>query len=290
MSSRNRSLPGDLVYVSRRKLHNCAAHLGIKTGSLEPDLEVRGTVGAEVGIPSLGSISAEGTARGTRIDDGAEEQHLHALLRKVVSGLGEIPNLEESGFVREGQWFRFHRDLRFGVGHSDAMPQIKALVMVDRQPIGPEQVKPALLMNGSIAHVRDPYATAEIRTTPGSRSGSGTDRLFNWLEEFRQAAEGDAEGDAAAIRGRTARAPRSIETALSMYRLFAEERWMQSPMAEPLMHGAPCEGVAQASMIIAGDETTLVMGSPLYVQVRNLGSEPDRGSRLSRLLGRSSAQ
>jgi hypothetical protein len=221
-------------------------------------------------------------------DPGKTERLTVRRLEKVVRRLGHLPNLEAGETVGEGGWFRFRRNLRFGVGHSDVGVQIKALIVVDRERIPVGLSVPGLMMNGSITHVRPPYATDELRTAPGSRSGSGTERLFNWLEEVRRLREEDPRADPQAVLAALGSPPRGTATALSMYRLFAEESWMASYLAEPLMHGAPCEGVGRASFVAVGEDATVVMGSPLYIRECPL-PDGDDGSEsfLTRIFGRS---
>ena len=274
MARGSQAPPGDLVYLSPRKLYGCAAQLRIETAARRPDLDFEGSAEARLGLPPVAEVSARGSARGSRIDPGWEEHLLHRHLELVVEGLGALPSLEHSETVREGEWFRFHRDLKFGVGHADAEPSIRALIVVD----GAEQemrtagaVVPGLLMNGSVAH-----ATEELRTAAGNRSGSGTDELFIWLEKMRLASEEEPETPSRSLRSANGAAPRSAETALEMYGAFARDGRMQSHMAEPLMRQAPCEGIGQASFVAVGEERVLVMGSPLYVRICPLEEREER--------------
>lgn len=262
-------MQGDLVYLSERKLYTLAASSGVRTDRLEPKLAFEGTGGGRIGIPPV-DLSAKASVKGERVDPGAEDRSLLELLEKVLARSSKVADLEKQEDILEGEFFRFHRKLKFGVGHSDAGPRIKALVAVDAEPVPLDLTTSGLLLNGSIAYVRDPYATDELRETPGSRSGSGTERLFNWLDEARRAWEADPPADMRAILARTAGNPRGTTTAIEMYRLFAQEDWLAGHLAEPLMHGAPCEGVACASFIAPGEETLVVMGSPLFIRVTPL--------------------
>lgn len=287
MKKRRKQTPGDFVYRSERKLYAAAAQQGLKMGALRSDVDIEGMAGAQAGDPSVAGLEARGTVRATYSDPAKAERLTVRDLDGVVRELGKLPDLEAGETIREGEWFRFHRDLRFGVGHSDMGAQIKALVVADREPVPPGLSVPGLMMNGSIAHVQAPYATDALRTAPGSRSGSGTDRLFNWLDEVRRAQEDDPTADRRAILDRVGDAPRGTGIALAMYRLFCEERWVASHLAEPLMHGAPCEGVAQASFIAVGDEITVVMGSPLYIRVCPLSEGRERsGGRFAGIFRR----
>ncbi|MGN6276459.1 MAG: hypothetical protein ACTHNP_11120 [Solirubrobacterales bacterium] len=270
MWRRRKQVPGNLVYLSEAKLYGLAAHLEVRTDRIEPNLQFERTGGGRIGVPPMADLSGKATVKGERVDPGAEERFLLQVLEKVLARLGEMPDLEKQEDILEGELFRFHRNLKFGVGHSDAGPPIKALVVVDAEPIPRDLTTSGLLMNGSIAYVRDPYATDELRETPGSRSGSGTERLFNWLDEARRAWEADPPANMRTILSRTAGPPRGSTDATDMYWLFADEGWLAGHLAEPLMHGAPCEGVARASFIAPGEESLVVMGSPLFIRVAPL--------------------
>ena len=274
---RRRSVPpGDLIYLSERKALGVAVQLGLKTGSLAASLDLEGTGGVAAGIPAVAQASGSVTVRGRREDPAAQRRQFEELVAQIVRGLERsgLPDLEanEEG-LREGGWFRFHRRLRFGVGTDDSTHSVRALVAVDQQPVEALLPIAGLLMNGSPAHVLPPYGSEELRNAPGSRSGSGTGRLFIWLDAVRRALDEDPGVDPAAVTVpafESARPPRDAETAISMYRLFADDGWLQAPRFPQLLHGAPCEGVAQASFIAVDEEMTLVMASPLYIRVRAL--------------------
>jgi hypothetical protein len=270
MLRRRKRAPGELVYLSERKLHGLAADLRVDAGRLEPEVEFERSAGAQVKVPPLGGLSAQGRVRGTRNDPLAGARAEVELLDAVLDRLGRLPDLEKREDVLEGGFFRFERFLRFGVGHSDRGPAIKALIAVDREPVPRDLSRTGLLMNGSIVHVRDPYATEELRAAPGSRSGSGTERLFNWLDEARRAWEENPPAPMREIAARTQGPPRGTDDAIAMYRLFAEGGWLDEFLAEPVRRGAPCEGVARASFIAPGEEMTIVMGSPLYIRIAPL--------------------
>ncbi len=274
-------MPGDLVYLSLRKLYGCSAELGVKTEVALPDLSFERNLEGRLGLPPV-EVSAGVTRAGGRTDPGWEERALHDHLERVIARLGELPSIEDNEAVREGGWFRFHRPLRFGVGHADANPAIKALVAVDAEQVPAGSSTPGLLMNGSVAHVRDPYATDRMRDAPGSRSGSGSDRLFIWLEELRLAWEEEPDAGLRTILDRTGPPAKDGVTAWEMYGAFAEWPEMAAHMAEPLMHESACEGIGQASFVAVTEEMTVVMGSPLYIRRRPL---EDRGEAGRRFLG-----
>lgn len=267
MKMRKKRATGSFVYVSRRKLEWLAAQAGVDAGTARVTTE-RGAA-VELGVPSVAKLSA--TARRQETVAAADETRATVeTIERVLRGMRGIPDLENGDLVSDGEWFRFHRRLKFGVGRADAGPPLKALVVVDQKAVPLESLAPGLLLNGSVAHVLDPYATEDLRSAPGSRSGSGTERLFNWLEELRRGLEANPGDDLRNVVDRVRGVPRSARTALDMYGLFAREDWLASYLAEPLMHGALCEGVAQASFTAISEEGTVVMGSPLYIRVAPL--------------------
>jgi hypothetical protein len=268
MWRRRRQAPGELIYLSDTKLYAWAAALGIKSDHTA-SIELEGTAGARIKAPPL-DVSAQRRVQKTQVDPGAEVRAKVELLERVLARLDKPANLEKNEDILEGDLFCFHRFLRFGVGYSDAGPPIKALVVVDGEPVPRNFSRLGLLMNGSIGHVWDPYATDELRMAEGSRSGSGTERLFNWLDESRRAWEDDPVANLRTILSRTERPPHGADNAIEMYELFARRDWLGKYLAEPVMHGAPCEGVARASFIAPGEGMTVVMGSPLYIRISPL--------------------
>jgi hypothetical protein len=262
--------PAEFVYLSLNKLKWLAGDAGVKTSVFGPVVEVEKSAAAELGVPSVGTVSLGRRVQGTRNDWGMDARALRDVLAKVMRRLPKLPDLERGDLVREGGYFSFHRNLKFGVGHSDAGPPVKALIAVDRIPLPYGSPRPGLLMNGSVAHVLDPYATDELRAAASSRSGSGTERLFNWLEEVRGAEEAQPAASWSTILSHGETPPPKSEIAMDMYRLFASEDWLAPYLAEPLMHGGPCEGVARASHISIGDEGAVVMGSPLFIRLSPL--------------------
>lgn len=277
--------PGDLIYCSLRKLWNLAVYFGLQTGAPAPGILLEHEAGVSAGIPSLGEISARRKTRRERTDPATSERATAQLLDRVLSELarGGLPDIEAADSEpMEGGWFRFHRRVRFGVGHADSIDSVRALLVVDETHVPDGLSTPGLLLTGAIAHVLPPYASEEMREAPGSRSGSGTDHLFVWLDRAREALEADPGADLDAIDASPFRAghpPRDAKVAHDMYGLFTEAGWHELPVVPRLLRGAPCEGVAQASFIAVDGETTLLMGSPLYIRVRALPSTP--GSRAS---------
>lgn len=269
MWKRKKRQGGEIVYLSRQKLEWLMASFGIRVRAW-PSREVEGGATVEVALPPFAKASLGGRLQGAGTEWAGDASLVHEALEQVLKHLRRLPDLERGDLIREGEWFRFHRNLKFGVGHADAEPAVNALVAVDRSPLPAGSPQPALLMNGSVAHVLDPYATEELRSAKGSRSGSGTDRLFNWLEEVRRRGEDDPGASWRAVVSASREAPKGSDTVVDMYRLFSREDWLAPFLAEPLMHGAPCEGVARASFISIGDEGAIVMGSPLFVRLSPL--------------------
>ncbi len=280
MGRGRQSPPGDLIYLSERKLYACASYLGVDTEVAAAERATEGGVTATIGVPEVGGVSARAGSQGSRVDPGWNERVLERHLRAVTKRLGRLPSIENAEMLQEGHWFRFHREVRFGVGYADSGPSVKALIVVDSEPKEEGDSVPALLLNGSVVHVRDPYATDELRAAPGGRSGSGTGRLFSWLEEMRRAWEQDPDASLRTIRERTGPPARSAETALEMYGAFADRRLVDTVVPELPMQGAVCEGVARASFVAVGEGLTLVMGSPLYVRQCPLETEPRPGRNL----------
>jgi len=285
MTNRNDRPPGDLVYLSDRKLLNLAIHFGVKTRSREPGTEIEKNAGFGLNIPPVTHVSAGTSVRSKRVDPGEQQRSVARQLDQVVDHLGgdELPNLEVADSVSEAGWFRFHRHLRFGMGSSDSNQSVQALVVVDEEHILEGLALPALLMTGAAEHVRPPYASDEMRDAPGERSGSGSGYLFQWLDAARRTLEEDPESDLEGLDVPlflSDHPPRDTSTALDMYRLFSEDRWLKQPQFPQLLNGAPCEGVAQASFIATSENLTLVMGSPLFLRIRALPeSDGDAESR-----------
>jgi hypothetical protein len=285
---RRLSAGGDLVYLSERKLRQLALDLKVRTGSFDGEFVVGGEAGLDAGLPSVGQVSAKGSVQASYSDPAARQKAIARQLDAVVAKLGgdHIPNLESGdGGIREGKWFRFHRQLRFGIGHADAIPDFKALIVVDERPVSGDSLTPRLLMNGSVAHVLDPYATEEMRSAPGSRSGSSSDHLFIWLDEARCVLEENPSADLGRLGSEYFNKdlpPRNTNRAMEMYEGFARERPTEPAIFPRLLNGGPCEGVAQVSFVAVNTTDTLVLASPLFVRVRALPEPKGRWWRRSR--------
>jgi hypothetical protein len=262
-----------MVYISLRKLLSLAIHYGLKTSSFEAEAEIGGGASVRIALPPV-DASVEGTLQARRVDPARDERNTVRLLERVVARLSKsgLPDLESAeDHPREGEWFAFRRPLRFGVGCADSEQSVKALIAVDEHPVPPRSGRPGLMMNGSLRHIRPPYAVPELLASAGSRSGSGTGQFFVWWDEFRRSWEARQEVDllpGASLPG-TERSPRGSWAALSMYGLFTSDAWLRAPGIPKLLHGARCEGIAQASYIAVGSNLALVTASPLYIRVRS---------------------
>jgi hypothetical protein len=276
--------PGELIYLSERKLEALAPQLGIKATSLRPK-SATGEARMGLEVPNLAGVNLGARIEGEPFDPGFRQRFTWKTLQRAEKRMGSIPSLENGDLIQEGNWFYLRRRVKVGVGHCDSMPSIRALVVVDSEPVS-AGTTPGLLLNGSILHVLDPYASDTLRTTTGDRSGSGTDRLFNWLEEVRRSWEEEPQANLRQVVKRIGLAPRGTETALSMYDLFAREEWLAPYFAEPLMHGMFCEGIAQASLVCIGEDRAVVMGSPLFLRRCSPATDDNREGFISRLLGR----
>jgi len=276
-----RKTPGHFVYWSPTKLLSLSAQLGVRTGAWNPEVALDAGAGIDAGLPQVGGVSVRGEVRAVRSDPGKNQKALVRQLDQVVERLGggELPDIDRGDEIVDGGWFRFHRRLRFGVGHADAMPEFKALILADESPMGEGLTVPGLLLNGSVAHLAEPYANEELRNSPGSRSGSSSDYLFIWLDDARRALEEDPEADIGKIPARYLGSQlrlRDPRTAAEMYRVFAEERPKDPPSFPRLLAVGPCEGVAQAFFVATTEEVTVVMGSPLYVRLCAFPPTPRR--------------
>jgi hypothetical protein len=263
---------GELICLSERMLLNTAADMGIDAGWVETEQTVE--TGGGLSLPVLRG-SRKRSVRSEPLDPRRRDRALETLLDDLLARLGP-PDLDtsEQG-VDAGGLFGFRRDLRFGLGSSDSDNSVNAFVLVDRAPVDASVFRPGLLMTGSAVHVRDPYRSDHLGDGPGRRSGSGTGRLFEWLCAVDAAR---AEGSVLPDRpdGSIFDERDSSWAAVSMYNLFSRPDWMSNPRFPEIVNHAPCEGVAQASLVATHEGATVVLASPLYVRVGRgpVGSPP----------------
>jgi hypothetical protein len=282
------------VYISDRKLLALARARSISTAWFERHVTVEGSGRLSLPLPGGTGVSAQATAGVERVQPDQHEQAIERLLERVVRELGRegVANLDtDTGTFTEGSWFRFHRRLRFGVASGEYDPDLRSLVLVDREAVEEGSLVPGLLMFGSPEHLWPPYRTPQLDRSPGQRTGSSTGTLFRWLQTTRWSREDDARADLNELRDGL-----SLEWSQAphvMYKALAEPGWMGNPGLPQLLDRRPCEGLAEVSLIAADDHRTTVMATPLYVRVRQLPTsdvaiEESRRSRRSLLprLGR----
>jgi hypothetical protein len=259
------------VYISERKLLALARARGISTAWFQRHATLEGSGRLSLPLPGGTGFSAQATAGVERMQPDQHEHAIERLLDKVVRELDRegVANLDaRTGAFTDGSWFRFHRRLRFGVSSGEYDPDLRSLVLVDREAVEDYSGAPGLLMFGSPEHLRPPYRTPQLDRSPGQRSGSSTGTLFRWLQTTRRSLEVDARADLNELRdGLSLEAP---DTAHMMYGVFARNDWMENPGLPRLIDRRPCEGLAEVSLIAIDDHRTTVMATPLYVRVRRL--------------------
>jgi hypothetical protein len=278
---------GGLIYLSETKLFGVARSLGISTASTQLEMSAEATGRLSLPVTPGTGLSAQARVHAERADPQAREQALEKLLAKVVraierEGVADLDN--GSGRITEAGWFRFHRALRFGIGADDNRHSVRALVLVDREPVGEDGLVPGLLMTGSPTHLRPPYYSDQLCRAPGARSGSGSGVLFIWLHDVNRIRESAPTASIDELRERLEPRPRErMNAARTLYGLFSQEDWMSDPHFPDIVNHSPCEGLAQASLIATDDTLTVVMASPLFVRVRALpeppGEEPQNAAR-----------
>lgn len=263
--------PSEFVYISDRKLLALARVRGISTAWFERYLTLEGSGELSFPLAPGTGVSASATAGVERVQPDSQEQAIERLLDKVIrkirrDGVADLDAVTDT--VTEGSWFFFHRRLRFGLASGEYDPDLRTLVLVDREAVGDHSSVPGLLMFGSPEHLRPPYRSGQLDRSPGARSGSSTGTLFRWLQTTRKSLEADPEADLNGLRDGLSL--ESSDAPHTMYSLLAREGWMGSPGLPRLLDRRPCEGLAEVSLIAAREGRTTVMATPLYVRVRQL--------------------
>lgn len=268
--------PGDLIYVSQRKLVSLASHLGVK--------------------PHFALVDGF---------DGEETPEHRAgverTLREVVARLDApddpLPDLDAGdGRVPDGTLFRFHRHMRIGLGMDDDMHEFRSLIVVDTTAVA-DGIRPGLLMHGAPRHVRPPYHV-RADSSPADRSGSSTGHLFRLLYALREQFDTGMPASLHEVHdplfGEPGRGDEASWIADELYHRFAGDAWDSDPRFPHIVHPAPCQGIARASFSRSHGETTIMFASPLFIHVRPLPAAKDppaplfepRRRPLARLLGR----
>jgi hypothetical protein len=263
--------PSEFVYISERKLLALARTRGISTAWFERHLTLEGSGRLSLPLPAGTGLSAQATAGVERVQPDQHDQAIERLLDRVVRELGRegVADLDAgTGVFTESSWFRFHRRLRFGVASGEYDPDLRALVLVDREAVEDYSLVPGLLMFGSPEHLLAPYRTGQLNRSPGARTGSSTGTLFSWLQTTRKSLEVDPEANHNELRdGLSLESPDAAHT---MYDVLPRDDWMGNTGLPRLLDRRPCEGLAEVSLIAADDHRTTVMATPLYVRVRQL--------------------
>jgi hypothetical protein len=186
--------PSEFVYISERKLLALARARGISTAWFERHLTLEGSGRLSLPLPPGSGLSAQATAGVERVQPDQHEQAIERLLDRVVRELDRegVTDLDAgTGVFTESSWFRFHRRLRFGVASGEYDPDLRALVLVDREAVEDYSLVPGLLMFGSPEHLLAPYRTGQLDRSPGARTSSSTGTLFSWLQRTRKSLEAD---------------------------------------------------------------------------------------------------
>lgn len=268
--------PGDLIYVSQRKLASLAPHLGVKAHfTFSDDFDGEETPERRAGVErTLREVVA-------RLDPP------HAPLPDLDVGAGRVP---------DGCLFRFHRHMRIGLGMDDDTHKFRSLIVVDTTAVE-GGIKSGLLMSGAPRHVRPPYRVTADASEAG-RSGSSTGHLFRMLYAMREQFDTGMPASLHDVRdplfAEPGRGDEASWIAAELYRRFAGDAWDSDPRFPPIVHPAPCQGIAQASFTRCHDETTIMFASPLFIHVRPLPATEDppaplfepRRRPLARLWGR----
>jgi hypothetical protein len=281
--------PSEFVYISERKLLALARARGVSTAWFERHLALEGSGRLSLPLAPGTGVSARATAGVERVQPDQQEHAVERLLDKVVRELRRdgVADLDaETGTFTEGSWFRFHRRLRFGVASGEYDPDLRALVLVDREAVEEYSLVPGLLMFGSPEHLNPPYRSGRLERSPGARTGSSTGTLFRWLQTTRKSLEADPQADLNELQDGLSL--ESQDAPHIMYSVLARHDWMGNPGLPQLLDRRPCEGLAEVSLIAADDHRTTVMATPLYVRVRQLpepsGAIKGRGRSLRSLL------
>lgn len=283
--------PSEFVYISERKLLALARARGISTAWFERHVTLEGAGRISLPLPTGTGISAKATASVERVQPDQHEHAIERLLDKVARELGRDGAVDLDagiGTFTEGSWFRFHRRLRFGVASGEYDPDLRSLVLVDREAVEDYSLIPGLLMFGSPEHLRPPYRSRQLDRSPGERTGSSTGTLFRWLQTTRKSLEADPQSALNELQdGLSLEWPDAPHT---MYSVLARSDWMANPGFPRFLDRRPCEGLAEVSLIAADDHRTTVMATPLYVRVRQLatpnGAIQGHGRALRSLLSR----
>jgi hypothetical protein len=283
----SRTPPGELIYLSERKLFHLARLRGVSSAWAEREARRQTQGGPAGGGGSDHGAGGGGGERSSRtwfarrrLDPQRRARNIDEMLTRVVWGVAErdgLAALDDGALgIAKGGWFHFRRPLRVGVGAADDTRPSRALVLVDREPVELDGVLPSLLMHGSPRHLRALWPGEDLVEQAGRRGGPGTGTLFRRAAAVEMARETEIEGHLPTLvdrlhEGRHERG--SSEELASMYETFASDDWVGALPLPQLADAAFCEGIALTSLITAGSGRTIVMASPLYVRIGPAGAE-----------------
>jgi hypothetical protein len=282
----SRTPPGELIYLSERKLLHLARLRGVSSAwtAREERLQAQGgSVLRAAERPPAGNWLTR-----RRLDPERRRREIDSLLPRLVWAMAErhgLAALDEGALgIGDGSWFHFRRSLRIGVGAADETRPRRALVLVDREPVETDGLLPSLLMHGSVRNLRTSCRDQDLVMQAGSH-GPGTGTLFRRAAEVEMARETEIEAHLPTLvdrlyEGRHERG--SSEELASMYETCASEDWAGALPLPQLAGGQPCEGIAHTSLLAAGHGRTVVMATPLYVRIAPAGGEPSEIERMLR--------
>ncbi|MFE3598173.1 SAVMC3_10250 family protein [Streptomyces sp. NPDC059142] len=244
----------DLVYLSEQKLNACL--LGAtdpRFPSLNGSLEVPlGPVTAQVGLG--------GRATGAQITEAGLERAIKRLVKHhAPRGLG-------SENLRPNQWVHFDLDLALKTAHEDsgAIPDDVVLLAGSFKSEGPAVVESALLLCGSIQHLR-------VQVESAGRMGSGT----SWLHGIiREIARRDAQGIGVIPEFLTEMTPHRRPVGKIEDAAYGVHSWMSAE--HPPNRRSPMRGYAKILMDVGPPHfiQRLVVATPLFVE-----NSPQRPAR-----------
>lgn len=242
--------PAEYIYVSDTKLASQLAHYGIAAADTATTFGASGS--SPPPLKAKVRFTSQRTSSTTELD--LLEQLATAARRRVATTLDD-----DGAELREGEWFWFHRELRFGFAHADSDHEATSFLLVDSFPMQRAGVVPGLLMHGSWQHTRNSMFIENPTGFPLQRSGSQTTVVFKWTKRAAELEQGVADGLGPW-------SPDYDDHAISMYDLFADPSRVKFGMPH-LLGKRPCEGLATVTKIAVNENgESVVFASPLFVR------------------------
>lgn len=195
------------------------------------------------------------------------------LLRKLMPSLNisSIPSIDspyESETIGQDEWFRFHREVRFGIGHAECASDKRVFVAVDSSNDFSERAVPGLFLHGSPQHLRGRYKETLVNSASG-RSGSKSELIFALLADYQQREFEDNAEVREDIRMSEAWQKRGSSSPdrvlIDVHRMYVLHGVGADPMFRRVDNRHICSGIARATSICTSGESKVVFGSPLYV-------------------------